>query len=334
MKRTIAALAGGAALLALAQGCTMQSDASRFREPLPQNGDAALSVPGSTVSGTTTQSVSPGASVLRLQTTGSGSGGTAGYATFYEFTRVVADSVDWATVAILGAIEAVASSPPTSIDANHAVWGPGRGNALDPVSWRLTVTAVGSGAYDYEVDGRPHLSTSDADWRAILTGHGYDHTSASHRSGNFTIDRDALHALDPVTHPDTGSVRVDYDARTYPATIAANVTTNDGSGSWFDVTVTHDKDGSGQLAVSALADIDTPKDGTNENVAENSRWNSTGAGRADVAISGGNLGSTKVLASQCWSDAFAQTYYTDNVNYQPTVGDPSTCAFSQAQFSP
>jgi hypothetical protein len=49
-------------------------------------------------------------------------------------------------------------------------------------------------------------------------------------------------------------------------------------------------------------------------------------------MSGGDLSST-VLASQCWSSAFAQTYYTDTVNYQPTSGDPSTCAFAQAQFN-
>jgi hypothetical protein len=88
------------------------------------------------------------------------------------------------------------------------------------------------------------------------------------------------------------------------------------------------------MALTALADISNPKDGVNENVVDDSRWTRTGAGRADVQMSGGDLGATKVQASQCWSDAFAQTYYTDNVNYQPTAGDPSTCAFAQAQFAP
>jgi hypothetical protein len=332
MKRTIATLAGSAGLIALTQGCTLQTGADRFREPIPQESDAALSVPGSRVSGSSMQSAQVGS--LRLQGNGtSGTGGT-GYATFYEFTRDVADGVDWATVAVLGAVAAVTSAPPTTIDSQRAVWGPGRGNALDPVSWKLTVTESPAGGYDYVVDGRPHLSTSDADWRAILTGHGYDKTSANHRSGHFEIDRDALRALDPVTNASTGSVTVDYDAREYPATIAANVTTNDGTGSFFDVTVTHQQDGSGQVAIKALGDISTPKDGINENVAETSRWNTTGAGRADVEMTGGDLKTTQVLASQCWSNAFVQTYYSDNVDYQPTAGDPSTCAFSQAQFGP
>ena len=114
-------------------------------------------------------------------------------------------------------------------------------------------------------------------------------------------------------------------------TSTAVVTTSDGSGQWYDVTVAHDADGGGTLVVTAMADISSPPDGTNESVDENSRWNSTGAGRADVKMSGGDL-STTVLASQCWSSSFAQTYYTDNANYQPTAGDASTCAFAQAQF--
>jgi hypothetical protein len=332
MTKTIATLAGSAALLACTQGCTLQTGADRFREPIPAASDAALSVPGSRAAGSSMQSVRLGS--LRLQTGGSDNTGGAGYATFYEFTRDVADGVDWATLAILGAVAAVTSTPPTAIDSRHAVWGPGRGSALDPVSWKLTVTESGAGAYDYVIAGRPHLSTSDADWRSILTGHGYDKTSANHGSGHFQIDRDALHALDPVTNAGTGSVTIDYDARTYPATIAANVTTDDGTGSWFDVTVTHQQDGGGKVTISALGDISTPKDGTNENVAETSRWNETGAGRADVEMSGGDLKTTQVLASQCWSNAFVQTYYTDNVDYQPTAGDPATCAFSQAQFGP
>ena len=85
--------------------------------------------------------------------------------------------------------------------------------------------------------------------------------------------------------------------------------------------------------LTALADVATPPDGTNENVDENSRWESTGAGRADISMTGGDFGSKTVMASQCWSASFAQTYYTDNVNYEPTTGDASTCAFSQAQFN-
>ena len=79
--------------------------------------------------------------------------------------------------------------------------------------------------------------------------------------------------------------------------------------------------------------LEVESDGANESVSENSRWDTTGAGRADVRMTGGDFGSTVILASQCWSSQFAQTFYTDSVNYQPTAGDASTCAFAQAQFN-
>jgi hypothetical protein len=226
----------------------------------------------------------------------------------------------------------VISLPPTTVDASHAVWGPGSSDALDPVSWKLTVTSTGGGQFTYEVDGRPHLSSSDSDWKAVLTGQGYDDTSPSYQSGSFVVDNDALRALDPTT-TSTGTVTITYDARSYPLNAAANVDPNDGTGQYYDVTVLHGVDGSGIMSLTALADISTPPSGVNENVAENSRWDSTGAGRADVKMTGGEFGTTTVMVSQCWADDFAQTFYTDSVDYEPTTGQPSSCAFGQASFS-
>jgi hypothetical protein len=339
MRKTIATIGTlfgtplGTVMLMLT-GCSLQTeDASKFRQPIPESSQVALGIAGSPYAATTTTQAAP-KTALTVQS-GPGSGGgvtTAGDASYYQFTRSITDSVDTVTVAILGEVGAVMSLPPTTIDANHAVWGPGSSDALDPVTWRLTVTATGGGEYSYEVDGRPHLSTSDADWQAILTGQGYDATSPSYKTGTFTVNNDAMRALDP-TQTGTGTVSITYDARAYPVNATADVLPNDGTGQSYDVTVQHASDGSGVMTLNAVADVSTPPSGVNENVRENSRWDSTGAGRADVSMTGGQFGSTTVLVSQCWSDAFAQTYYTDSVNYEPTAGDPASCAFTQASFA-
>src|SRR6202042_988552 len=100
-----------------------------------------------------------------------GSGGTAD-AGFYEFTRQTADGVDNLTFALLAEIDAITSYPPSTLNGTEAEGGPG-GDALDPVQWLLKVTLVGTNEYSYEVDGRPHGSSSNTAWQAIVTGHGY-----------------------------------------------------------------------------------------------------------------------------------------------------------------
>jgi len=59
-----------------------------------------------------------------------------------------------------------------------------------------------------------------------------------------------------------------------------------------------------------------------------------GAGRGDARLAGGDLGSTEAIASECWSTLFRRTFYTDNVNFQPTEGDVADCAFATADLPP
>ncbi len=40
------------------------------------------------------------------------------------------------------------------------------------------------------------------------------------------------------------------------------------------------------------------------------------------------------IASECWNAQFKRTYYTDNVNFAPTEGSVSDCAFGTADLPP
>jgi hypothetical protein len=259
---------------------------------------------------------------------------TAGTAAWYQFTRNITDGVDVGTGLILGALWIVVhDTQPTSVTAHQAVWGPGSGDALSPVVWRLTVNEVGQDTYDYALDARPHTSTSESDYKHIVVGHAFGMPSPYHRSGNFTIDNDAYASLDPMrASQDSGTVKVTYDLRSTPSTILAEVK-HTADPAWFTALVTHEGQGAGDLKITAFADIESVKDGNLENIAEHSRWDSTGAGRADLQFSGGNVpqGQT-VQGSECWSTTFQETYYTDSVNYKPTSGDPSACAFQTASY--
>ena len=178
--------------------------------------------------------------------------------------------------------------------------------------------------------GRPKGSASESDYRAVLKGHGYGRGHVAHRNGWFIIDNDAARALDPARAQGSGTAKVTHELHQWPATIAVALRPSDNP-TWTDITVTHQSDGAGSVDIGALGDIDAIKDGKLENVVLHSRWATSGAGRADVQLSGGTLTSL-VKASECWSSSFFRSYYVDSVNYKPTEGDAAACVFTEASF--
>ena len=330
MRRSILFVTAVASLFGLAatEGCMLkpQDDgADKYRQAIPQTNDVALSVPKSSGGTSSTTSYS----TKGVYST-KGDAPTTSDAKYYAFTRDIADATDATTAIVLGLVWVIVHSPPTSVDAHHAVWGPGSGNALDPNVWRMTATEVAEHEYDYVLAARPKASTSEGDYVSILTGHGWDESSPNHRSGWFLVDNDAYKSVDPMRGHDSGTVRIDFDARSYPITIDVDAETGDPAKGWFKIQLEHDKDAGGSVAVQALGDIETVKDGNLENVTLNSKWNSTGAGRSDATISGGDLKS-EVDATECWDTNFQRVYYTDTIGYEPTMGAASACAFSSTK---
>lgn len=61
-----------------------------------------------------------------------------------------------------------------------------------------------------------------------------------------------------------------------------------------------------------------------------SRWNASGARRADIDITGGDLpaNTPKVDAVECWGTDFTQSYCSDSVGFAPTAGDANACVYT------
>lgn len=302
-----------------ATACSIEtSDAEKYREPLPAEGSVALRVPGgSGASATSTRDLNGGG----------GPSATVSDAKFYSFTRELTSAMDQNTGAILAIIWAVAQTTPTSVYPNRAVWGPYQGTALEPVTWRLVVSEGGSGEYDYALEGRARNSTNDADFRAVLKGRGYGKSHALHQTGWLEADNEAFRSLDPAKAKDFGKTKVTYDVRQFPKTIAVDFVPDDGVGK-ATAKVSHHAQGAGVLDVTANADIekDADKDGKLETVVLKSQWNASGAGRADVSVSGGSFNGTPVDIVECWSSSFSLAYYKDSVSSQPKTGAESACA--------
>src|SRR5262249_31970487 len=197
MRRSILAVTAVSSFLCFAatEGCMLKhadDGADKYRQAIPETSQVALSVPKSG-GGTTSTAASGTKGVYSTK----GDAPAASDAKYYAFTRDIADATDATTAIVLGLVWVIVHSTPTSVDAHHAVWGPGSGNSLDPNVWRMTATEVSPHEYDYVLAARPKASTSEGDYVAILTGHGWDESSPNHKSGWFRVDNDAYRAADP-----------------------------------------------------------------------------------------------------------------------------------------
>ena len=261
----------------------------------------------------------------------------APYAKFYMFTRDIRDGVNRITASVLETAWWIVNTKPTSLEGQEAIWGPYT-DSLEPATWRFRVTHLAEQQYSYVLEGRPKTSTSDPDYRTVLSGVGYAKGDAKHGDGTFTINLDTARALDPVAHPtDSGTITVEHDL---PATITSEIAPlprilrvsllPGNTAAYLDILSIAREDQTGSLIVDGLADTDESKQTALEDVTVKSEWNALGEGRSDVSLSGGDVPAalSPVTLVECWDQQFKQSYYKDSAGIATLVGDPSACAFA------
>jgi hypothetical protein len=335
MKRTLGAL--GLAIALCASGCVLEpekKDAGRFREAIPQTEAVELSGPETAQGSSNTQSYAG----LSSAQASDESWANGPWAYWYGFTRSVRQGVNQVTASVLGGVWIIVHTQPTRVSDTEAVWGPWT-DALEPATYRFRIEEVARDEYDYTLEGRPKTSDREADYRAVLKGKGWAKGHPKHGDGFFMIDLDVARELDPfnVDADETGMIEITHDLPpditdnlfSNPKTVTAKVTPSK-SESWFEVTTTSKEDGTGTLVVGALADADDSNATQLETIGIASQWTAQGAGRADITISGGDVPADPgtVSAVECWDTTFARVYYGDSINYEPTDGELSACAFS------
>jgi hypothetical protein len=253
-------------------------------------------------------------------------------ASYYVVTRDVTRTFNGGSAWVLVLIHTIVQYPVTSISGDTYTWGPWSGSALDPAQYKLDVTANADGTYDYSLQGRSK-STPNGPFLAVISGHADPTPGELQGNGEFMIDFDASKQVNPIDNGDAkGQVDVHYDLAA--RTLDLHIMSTDASGAPVaaDYAYAEDATGGGNMTFDVQANVG----GTAalEDVTMRSRWLSTGAGRGDFRIAGGDLGSQQAIGSQCWSTLFLESYYTDNVNFMPTEGDPASCAYATADLPP
>ncbi len=250
-------------------------------------------------------------------------------AQYYVITHDATTMFNGGAASVLVLIHTIVQQPVSSVNGNVYTWGPGS-QPLDPANYRLDVTANADGTFDYVLSGQ-NKSTANSPFLALITGHANPTPGPDLGNGTFLLDFDASAKVDPIDNgSNSGQIDANYDLAA--RTLGLRIMTTDASGSPVDAEYANAQaaDSSGDMSFSAQADLGGGP--ALENLVLRSRWEPTGAGRSDARISGGDLGATDAQASQCWDTLFREVYYTDNVNFLPTDGDPTQCAYTNVDL--
>ena len=251
-------------------------------------------------------------------------------AEWYVATRNVTRTFNGGAGWVLVLVHTIVQFPVTSVSGDTYTWGPWS-DALDPAEYKLDVRAVGDGTYEYQLSGRSKLAAATS-FEVIIDGKADPRMGDLKGNGQFLIDFDAGKRVNPIDSGDAkGQVDVRYDLAARHLDLGIMSTNDQGEPVMADYAYNETLDGGGDMVFN----IDGNAGGTAaiENITLRSRWQSNGMGRADARMAGGDL-STGAIASECWDGQFRRTYYTDSVNFAPTEGAVSGCAFGTADLPP
>lgn len=230
---------------------------------------------------------------------------------FYVWTRGTTRGVNTLAAGVLILIHAIVQMPPTTVEGNTYTWGPGSG-PLDPADFMLVVTDNLDGSFDWALQGKSKTDPT-AEFLVLVGGHAVEGDEPHRGSGEFTIDADALHTVNPIDHPDArGSLAFVYDLENTDGTQATlamhlETTNEDGEDVSADYTYAENEDRSGDFQFSIPLDVN--EDGSAlEDMTLRATWLADGSGRGEAIVTGGDAGTDVFKASQCWDQNFLTVY--------------------------
>jgi len=257
-------------------------------------------------------------------------------AEFYVTTRGITQTFNGGTAWVLVLIHTIVQFPVTSVDGNVYTWGPGS-DALDPADYRLDVTDNGDDTYAWALSGRSKTE-ANAQFEVVIDGFA-DSSAGEHLgNGNFTIDFDAGKRVNPIDADPSarGQVSVNYDLAAHHLDLHIMSTDDNGSPVVADYAYDETADGGGSMLFGVTGDMGGGP--AAEQALIHSRWLSTGDGRADAALKGGDTeGPAGVLASECWDNQFKREFFAvlagDSTGaFGASEGSEASCAFSDASM--
>jgi hypothetical protein len=255
-------------------------------------------------------------------------------AEYYRATRTAITTFNDMVGKLIGLVDLVRGTTPTSRNGAERVWGPWPVDKYP--DWELRLVMQRSGLspsllhMDYWLQLRP-VGAGDSAWVSFLVGSYTSSGSARSGQGEVHLLASEPRAAGYPVDDDAGLVELDrldvtYDTSAFPIRVTMTVTnlpsaaTRTGSYQYFQ-----NQDGSGQMRFDWQGTSDT---GAQVSATMQAEWIGSGAGRADLTavLSADQPTVVTTLGTDCWGDDSVATY-SSRLGGGAPQGDPSLCLF-------
>jgi hypothetical protein len=250
-------------------------------------------------------------------------------AEYYKSTREITRTLNGSSAWVLILIHTIVQFPATTVDGNVYTWGPWA-EGLDPAEYKLVVTAKADGTYEYQLAGRPRNTTGS--FETVISGTAIPGATDAQSKGQLLLDFDAAERVNPVDNDGKGQLTIKYDFAARTLMLDA-VSVENGRPATAHYEYKNQPDGSGDMVFGLRGNADA---GAGlETLTLRSRWQANGAGRGDARVTGGDVGTAELTASECWDTQFRRTYFiAESGSLGGTEGNAASCVFATAEMPP
>lgn len=273
----------------------------------------------------------PTADQVQIKLPASSARAVGDLAEWYVATRNVTKMFNGGSAWVLVLIHTIVQFPVTTVSGDTYTWGPWS-DALDPAEYKLDVREVADGTYEYKLSGRSKTQ-ANAEFEVVIDGVADPRPGELKGNGQFLLDFDASRRVNPVdAGNERGTVTARYDLAARHLDLGIDSVDDLGKPVTADYAYNETAGGGGDMLFNVSGDAGGTAQ--TEQITLRSRWQATGAGRADARLAGGDLGAVSAIASECWDTSFKRVYYTDSVNFAPTEGLADACTFATQDLPP
>ena len=237
-----------------------------------------------------------------------------------ELSVAIGSEVNTFVFTLLGAVDQLRELQPAERTGDSRRWGPYDWECGVSLSARMTRDV---GVFDWSFSGH----TAGDDEATVFYGRHYAGDTIEGGDGSFVWDHSRYAGWCDID--EAGTLTAEYDNRDGIDLVVWITGYSQGGAAVPDRAYAYSRtDQAGDFQFRTQTDLDWDESRELASVTVRDRWVPGSGGRSDAVVTGGGLGDSELVWSQCWDAGGFLTYSGDNLGLLEQLGDPATCMFA------